>query len=169
MGHLCRAGSIIVGFLLFYFLQAPVAKNSVFGTYWASGRAASMGLNPFATYPTTFRANYSNYDGPSAAPDLNLSPPVLLPLFQALSHLSLSNFAKASSAISFLLPLATVVLLLARNPRMQNRQILWLLFAEPTPATFLNGQIYFFLFLLGAAAWISFSQKREWTLPSPSD
>jgi hypothetical protein len=154
------AGCLIVALLVVYFVQT-IPRSRLCNTYWASGWAASRGLNPYAAYPETFRSNLSPFGGPASTPDFNLNPPCLLPLFQALSHLSITNFVVAWTAGSFLLLIATVAMLLWHRPDMQRRQIVWLLLAAPALETLLTYEDYFLLFLLAAVAWISLQRKRE--------
>src|ERR1700758_2631280 len=71
------------GFLLISALIACINLNArapegfgVFGTFWASGWAASHHLNPYAEYPLTLKV-HPFADSPLVVTDLNLSPPAL--------------------------------------------------------------------------------------------
>ncbi|HEX6497378.1 MAG TPA: glycosyltransferase family 87 protein, partial [Acidobacteriaceae bacterium] len=93
--------------------------------------------------------------------DINLNPPCLLPLFHALSHLSLARFAMVWTAGSFVLLFATVAMLLWNRPDMQHRQVLWLLLARPVFETLWSGQVYFLLFFFSALALVC-AERRRW-------
>ncbi|HWE83316.1 MAG TPA: hypothetical protein VG267_00125, partial [Terracidiphilus sp.] len=54
----------------------------VFGSFWASGWGAAHGLNPYSVYPRTYRFDDNLYQLHTQI-SLNLSPPPILPLFQA--------------------------------------------------------------------------------------
>jgi len=62
---------------------------AAYGSYWASGRAAHSGANPYATFPETFRSRA--HDG-TIIDDINLNPPCALPAMSALSRLNLRPF-----------------------------------------------------------------------------
>jgi hypothetical protein len=143
--------------LVIALLLVPLVQKEThpeFGTYWSSGAAAAQGLNPYAVYPETFVAYWGPFGGPKTNFELNLNPPLMLPLFQAMSHLSMARFATAWTVVSFFLFASTVGLLLWRFPAMQSRQLLWLLLACPVFDTFDNGTIYFLLFFLSAVACV---------------
>lgn len=151
-------GCIVVGLLLLILVQK---SNLNFGTYWESGHAATNGLNPYAAYPRTNLTQSPSFLGPvKTNVDLNLNPPIMLPLFAALSHLMGARFVTAWTAGSFLLFASAVGLLLWRFPEMQTRQLLWLFLACPVVDTFLGGQIYFLLFFLSAVACVD--RERGW-------
>lgn len=153
------ATCLVMALVLFFFLRA--GKETIFDTFWASGAALLHGMNPYAAYPLTIQSHVQMPGAPQIAGDINLNPPFMLPLFQVLAHLTLPQFTVVWTAGSFLLLIFTVSLLLAHNPMMQKRQILWLLLASPMTDTLLSGQIYFLLLLLAALAWISLDDGRE--------
>src|SRR5258707_2442813 len=132
---------LVTALLLADFLQKGTTD---FGTFWASGAAAAKGLDPYAAYPETFLAHWEQFGGPKTNAEINLNPPLMLPLFQAMSHLSMARFVTVWTVVSFLLLAATVGLLLWRFPAMQNRQLMWLLLACPVFDSFGHGTIYLF-------------------------
>jgi hypothetical protein len=156
---------ILLGIAVMSFLQRNGVRSGkggyylIFGSYWASGRAAAHGLNPYAGYPLTFR--YHLTASPREFVDLNLNTPCLLPLFQALSHFSIGTFIVVWMLGSFLLFVIGAGLLLRRYPRMQNRQILWLLLATSVFETLGGGHVYALLFFIATVAWIALSDGYE--------
>lgn len=151
------AGCIILTFIVLLFLQKR--DTGAFGTYWGSGNAAIHGLNPYGVYPTTWRSDYRPFGGPSSMPDLNLNPPCVLPLLQALSHLSIERFAVVWTVCSCLIFMSMTAWILSREPQIQNRQVLWLLLSSLPFNTIFCGQIYGLVFLLATLAW--FFKKNE--------
>ncbi|WP_263419025.1 glycosyltransferase family 87 protein [Terriglobus albidus] len=132
-------------------------KYAVFGTYWESGHAAIHGLNPYATYPETGRVDYSLYGGDTATPDVNLNPPVLLPYFQFLAHLTIRRFIVLQIVISALWFAAGTLLI---GPGLQGRQVICLLASVPVIGAISSGQIYGLLFFLSALAW--YLHQKGW-------
>lgn len=131
---------------------------AAFGSYWASGRAAHAGANPYATFPETYRSLAQ--DG-TVIDDINLNPPCALPMISALSRLNLRQFGMSWTAGSLLCLLCATALLLWQYPTMQLRQIVWLLLSTPIVITLLCGQIYLFLMLLSTLGLILAERKRE--------
>jgi hypothetical protein len=129
--------------------------HQCFGTYWASGRAAAQGLNPYVAYPETFRGDYRDYGGSPSVPDLNLNPPFVLPILQFLSYLPIQSFSVLWAVIGFLAQITATAMLLWIRPEMQNRQICWLLCSAPVIDGLAFGQIYSVLGLLIAIAYVS--------------
>jgi hypothetical protein len=154
-------GVLIIGLVALNLVYTGIEPNSVYGTYWASGNAAIHRQNPYGEYLETFHSNFSRFGGAARAPDLNLNPPSLLPLFQAAAHLPMAQYAIAWNIGSFFIFAIAAALLLWFQPEMQNRQILWLLLARPVFDTFFNGQIYSLLFLFAALAWLFYKSGRE--------
>lgn len=136
--------------------------HSVFGTYWASGRAAAVGLNPYAVYPETYRSDFSSFHGPKAVADINLNPPCTLPFFQALAYLPLGAYRWVWSMGSVALLVLGAGLLLWQRPAMHPYQVLWLLAAAPVLNTIGAGQVYAVLFLLACLA-LFFSNNGKLT------
>lgn len=145
LGFLC-----LIGVVLAVSLTHRTGNGyATFGTLWASGKAAVNGLNPYTHYPETFHApDYSAWD-------LNLNPPWTLPVLEALSHLTIEHFKQVWTVLTGLCFLAGGLILIARQPELQGRQILWLMLCAPAIATFNEGQIYAWPFLFGTLAWLA--------------
>ena len=118
-------GGCILLFLVVISLLQPDGVRSgkggyylIFGSYWASGKAAAQGLNPYAEYPLTFKYHLSA--SPLGFVDLNLNTPCLLPLFQALSHLTIGRFITVWMLGSLLLFISGTGILLWRYPEMRT-------------------------------------------------
>ena len=147
------------GFILFLLttgiFSRPVTNPPSFPLFWASGAAATKGLNPYLAYPDTFYTH--DIIGRKIRPvaEINLNPPSMLPFFQALSHLPIQRYAHVWAVGSFLMLLGTVALLMWNRPEIQKRQIIWLLLSAPAIITLTGNQIYFFLFLLCTLALLS--------------
>jgi len=154
-------GWIVLLGTVFIFALVPrgPGKYAVFGTYWESGHAAIYGLNPYTAYPETGRVDYSPYGGSAATPDVNLNPPVLLPYFQLLAHLTILRFIVLQIFISALWFAAGTLLL---GPGLQGRQAICLLASVPVIAAISSGQIYGLLFLISALAWQF--HKKGWVV-----
>jgi hypothetical protein len=94
--------------------------------------------------------------------DLNLNPPCVLPVFQALSHLSLRRFSLVWTVGSFLVLFSTVALLMWQYPELQKRKILWLLLSVPAFDTLIGGELYFALFFLSALTLVFVERDHKW-------
>jgi len=154
-------GWIVLLGTVFIFALAPrgPGKYAVYGTYWESGNAAIHGLNPYAAYPETGKVDYSFYGGHAATPDFNLNPPILLPYFQLLAHLTISRFIVLQIFISALW-FAAATLLIGHG--LQGRQAICLLASVMVIGAISTGQIYGLLFFLSTLAWKF--HKRGWAL-----
>lgn len=131
----------------------------MFGTYWASGNAAAHGADPYIAYP---QSHIFNQGTELTVRDINLNPPLMLPVFELLSHLSIHGFAVAWSIVSATC-LAMSVLLLLQQFQPQTRQLLWLCLCSAALDTILAGQIYFLLLLLSTLGLIALLRDREST------
>jgi hypothetical protein len=127
--------------------------HRVLATCWASGDAANHGRNPYEVQPLTFRIRVPARD--ARIVDLNLNPPLLLPLFQALELVPIETAAYVLTYLSWLLFVLSGGILLTLHPAMQKRQALWLLLSMPVISTLGLGQIYSLLLLLGIGIWAS--------------
>jgi Glycosyltransferase family 87 len=130
-------------------------KLRVFGSFWASGWAASHGLNPFALYslsPETIVPGVF---------DINLSPPALLPLFALLSHCDPAQAARAwivSQAVLFIL--ATGILLAAARAALRPWQACWILLTPQIYDGIRLGQDYAVLYLMAVLGWVALRTGR---------
>ncbi len=150
-----QSASLVIGILLLLIvgyatLRSDDPHHSVFGTYWASGRAALHGQNPYAPYPETYRSHF----GGRPMPDLNLNPPVVLPALAALARLPMATFGRVWTALSLLSFIAAILLLYRELRDLHPFQLLWLFAMTPTLNTVSTGQIYGTLFLLAAVGLV---------------
>jgi hypothetical protein len=152
--------SIFVLLSALAFTRADQEGDSPFATFWVSGRAATAGLNPYAIYPLSYQGHLERFGGTDLRAESNLNPPIMLPLFQLASHLSLLAFSYTWTVLSFLLLISCVRVLTKVNPDMQTRQLLWLMICAPTLETLGELQIYFLLLALAMVALISLRRGR---------
>jgi len=132
----------------------------IFGSFWASGWAAAHQLNPYAAYPLT----YTPGTPPHAKPvlDLNLNPPTLLPLFEALSWFRPDDVVKIWTLLSVALYIGSAFLLVRKyEPQIQHRQVIWLLLSWPVLNTLRIGQLYGLITALAVVAWILLEDNRQ--------
>ena len=87
-----NAGSLLTfvcGAFVLFLICVPVLQRNlsalVAGLYWESGSAAARGANPFAPFPNEPTAHMMAMGEQYDVLDLNLNPPCVLPVFQALS------------------------------------------------------------------------------------
>ena len=134
----------------------------MFSSYWASGDAANHHLNPYAPQPLTWIIRIK---GEEAHPitDLNLNPPFLLPLFQAIALFPLRAGFAVWTFASFLLFAATTASILWLTPSMSEASILCLTLGMPIVLTQGIGQIYGLLFGLGTVAWMALKSGNKVT------
>lgn len=131
----------------------------VFGTFWASGYAASHHLNPYGPYGLSYRfedlATHTHVS-------LNLSPPPLLPLFQFAALFKPETAVISWTFISLLLFLLSLALLMVEyGERVQRRQILWFLLGPAPLDALMLGQDYALLVFLVVVAWLLFARHRK--------
>jgi hypothetical protein len=141
------------------------AHFNTFGTYWASGRAVSQGLNPYAAYSSTGRMHFFALGDWQNILDVNLNPPCLLLVFQIMSHLEPRAFQIAWMVASLTLLISAAWLIVSHQPDIPRFHILWLLLQVSIFDTVLSGQIYFALLFLSTVTWILIDKKRD-LLPS---
>jgi hypothetical protein len=122
-----------------------------FASFLASGRAATAGQNPYYFPPTT----YLVYPGDVEIEQLNLNPPLVLPLFQALAVAD-PNVAFYGWYLLSCAGYALALALLARaypQPRLWVRGA-WALSLAGLWQVLALGQIYVPLLLAVVAAWL---------------
>jgi glycosyl transferase family 87 len=146
-------GLLILALVGYTTVRGDDPHHSLFGTYWASGRAALDGQNAYALYPETYRSDLRWCGGSASAPDLNLNPPATLPLFALLARMPMATFARVWTVLSVFGFLAGIALL-CWQLELPPYQLLWLFAMTPTLNTISAGQIYALLFLLAAAACV---------------
>ena len=132
----------------------------VFGSFWASGWAAAHHLDPYAVYPLTWIFHLDGHPGTVA--DLNLSPPAMLPIFEAMAWFSPAVAAKIWTLLSLGLFLGCGALLVQTyRGHIQHRQIVWFLLARAVFNTLWLGQDYSLFVALAVAAWLLLERDRQ--------
>lgn len=135
-------------------------RFKVFGSFWASGLALSQHQNPYGIFPMTYR--FEDFLHHQVIVSLNLSPPTLLPFFQAISHFNPDSVIKVWTFTSLFLFLASLCLLLLEYGRqIQRRQILWLLLGATALDTMLMGQDYAVLLGCMVLGWVLIEHNRH--------
>ena len=157
------ASAVVLAAALVYttFLNTSAPDGlKVFGSFWASGWAAAHHLNPYAVYPLTWIFKLPGH--PGKVVDLNLSPPALLPLCEALARFSPNVAVKIWTLLSAGLFIGCGALLVREyRETIQHRQILWFLLARATLNTLGLGQDYALFVALAVGAWLLLERKRE--------
>ena len=132
----------------------------VLGSFWASGWAAAHGQNPYAVYPLTWTFVLPGHAGQVV--DLNLSPPALLPFFEAFASVSVDAAVKIWTLVSALLLIGAAAMLVGvHRGHVQHRQILWFLLARAMFNTLWLGQDYSLMIVLAVAAWVLLERDRQ--------
>lgn len=128
-----------------------------FGSFWASGKAATEGLNPYGVHPQTFRILGTDIVHP------NLNPPASLLLFAPLSQFDPNLVAKFVWWASLLAYIVIVTTALRRQPDpVATLPMAAWAFALPAFWDGLRlGQIYLPLLVLVAGAWYLLERRRE--------
>lgn len=157
------ASIIVVVAALIYLQDLNIHAHDglkVFGSFWASGWAASHHLNPYAVYPLTWTFQLPGHPGTLA--DLNLSPPALLPFLQAIALLTPNVAVKVWTAISLLLFIGSAALLTREyQQHVQHRQIIWLLLGTAGLNMLWLGQDYSIFLALAVAAWLLLERNQH--------
>ena len=122
--------------------------TQVFSSYWASGRALATGANPYSWLPET----YSGYVDGKLVGDINLNPPVFLPICQLFAQAPMMLGAFGFIAVSALLYVA-LVWMLADRTDAPAWKMGWALLLPPMVDTVAMGQNYILLFVLALTAW----------------
>lgn len=139
-------------------LPTPVLFD--FGSFWESGRAAAAGLDPYATYPLTFRVSIGGF----AIENPNLNPPAALPLFDLFARADPYVAFRHWWAVSVAAWMAALALLAWRSTVAGPWRAVVLLWACALAGlwdTLVLGQIYLPLALAAVAAWILLEDRRD--------
>lgn len=123
-----------------------------FGSFVASGRAASEGLNPYGIYPLTLRVELPGFESWNP----NLNPPISALLFQAFDGADPSVTYQVWRWISVVVYAAAILLLVSRVGNRVEALIItvWAFALAGFWDTLFLGQIYLPLVLAGIAAWL---------------
>lgn len=146
-----------IGFavLLSLFLIIWFDDFRVFGSFWASGDAWRNGLNPFAEQPLTWRVAIP---GPDVI-DVNLNPPVLLPMMALFSLADMKPMAVVWLLVSLALALVSLVIA-SRSSDGNKLKLAWALSCSALVDTLMLGQIYALLLLLGTGVHMGVRSGR---------
>src|SRR3712207_9139947 len=110
-----------------------------FGSFVASGRAASEGLNPYGIYPLTLRVELPGFESWNP----NLNPPISALLFQAFDVADPYLVYRVWRWISVAFYAATILLLIRRFGHLQATVVaLWAFALAGFWDTLFLGQIY---------------------------
>ncbi|MBV8719820.1 MAG: DUF2029 domain-containing protein [Chloroflexi bacterium] len=128
-----------------------------FGSFYESGRAALQGTNPYDIYPLTYFAAA----GPGGAA-INLNAPLSVVLFEILPTWTPYVAARIFNIAAVVAYLAAIGLLLASFPgARQPWRLIWALGVSSFWGTLALGQIYTFLALATALAWVLLRKDRS--------
>lgn len=126
-----------------------------FGSFWASGKAALEGLDPYAVYPETFRLAGADTYHP------NLNPPAALLLFAPLAWLDPWVTIKVQWWLGLAVYTGFVAFTLYRNPRPDAMLIgAWALAFPAFWDGIRMGQVYLPMMIAAAAAWHLMERDR---------
>jgi len=129
-----------------------------FSSWIASGQAAKAGGNPYLVYPLTYMVRVGN----TYVPAPNLNPPISVLVFQSIADAPLDLTFRAWHLISFILFLASVMLLVSSYPRFATRRrLLWTFALTGLWSTLQQGQIYMPMLLAVAGAWLLLQRQNQ--------
>ncbi len=141
--------------LIYFWFGSQSGQLYDFGSFWASGKAALEGLDPYGVYPETFRSRAADTVHP------NLNPPASLLLFAPLSLLDPYLTVKAQWWIGLLLYGFIVIYTLRRHPQPAAMAIGVWAFALPAFWDGIRlGQLYLPLMAGAALAWHLMERDR---------
>jgi len=123
-----------------------------FGSFVASGSAASEGLNPYGIYPLTLRVELPGFESWNP----NLNPPISALMFQAFDLADPYAMYQVWRWISVAVYAAAVLLLVSRASNRVEAMIIaiWAFALAGFWDTLFLGQIYLPLVLVSVAAWL---------------
>ncbi|MEE1655332.1 glycosyltransferase family 87 protein [Microvirga sp. CF3062] len=147
---------IVIAALLAIRAELPRILNEPglwdFGSFVASGRAASEGLNPYGIYPLTLRVELPGFESWNP----NLNPPISALLFQAFDVADPYVTYQVWRWISVAVYAAAILLLVSRVKNRAEALVIavWAFALAGFWDTLFLGQIYLPLVLAGVAAWL---------------
>lgn len=145
------AGILILLILGQLIRSVPTHELRDFGSFYASGQAASKGLNPYGVYALTYHVKSKIFEGDNP----NLNPPISVLLFEIVSTLDVHTLFKALWFLSLFLYGLSLCLLISAYSKNVTGWHLLLAFAFPGVwDTLFLGQIYMPLLLTAVGAWI---------------
>lgn len=149
---------LLISFVNGLMWSLPDGRLLDFGSFWASGEAAVLGLNPYGVYEHTFKIHTPTFD----LENPNLNPPASLLFFGPISYVNPYLGFFLIWASSFLVYFFSIIFLYKNYEKSLN---LWTLFwALSLPAfwdTLHLGQIYAWLALLSISGWILIEKNKD--------
>ena len=158
--RLAAGGVLLV--LAAYGLHAawPTGELRDYGSFVASGRAATEGENPYGIHPLTFHVALPGFE----VWNPNLNPPVSIPVFQVFDLVDPHRGFAAWWGVSLLCYVAAIALLTRRyGGRRRWLLVPWALALAGFWDTLALGQIYLPLVLAAVGAWLLLERGREVT------
>ncbi len=148
--------ALLCSFALFYFAYGlPPGPLNDYGSFWAAGKAASAGLDPYAVYAETFRSPATGHVHP------NLNPPASLLLFAPLARLAPAATMTALWWGGLIVYAGIVILMLRRHPRPDGLLVgAWALALPALWDGLRLGQVYVLLFAGAALVWYLLEEAR---------
>ncbi len=148
--------ALLCSFALFYFRYGvPPGPLNDYGSFWASGKAANAGLDPYAVYPETFRSPATGHVHP------NLNPPASLLLFAPLARLAPEATMTALWWGGLLVYAGIVIATLRRLGRPDGLLVgAWALALPALWDGLRLGQVYVLLFAGAALVWYLLEEER---------
>lgn len=151
-GLLQAAAALLIVFSALWYWPRGQSRLD-FGSFVASGQAASEGKDPFAMYPLSFRVAFPGVGLVVDSPNLN--PPISVPFFQVLALFEPQAAHQGWYVVSFLLYLVVLGLLMREYPRQACAlRLAWALSLAGLWNTLGLGQIYLPLLLAATVAWV---------------
>lgn len=138
-------------------IALPTGELRDYGSFVASGRAATAGENPYGIYPLTFHVVLPGID----VWNPNLNPPVSLPLFQLFDTFDPVRGFRLWWSLSFWAYLCAVALLVRRyGAGLSWLLAFWAIALAGFWDTLALGQIYLPLVLAAVGAWLLMERGR---------
>jgi hypothetical protein len=151
------AGAALFGTLalLYFWFGQQGAQLYDFGSFWASGKAAVQGQNPYAVYLETFRSAAGNTVHP------NLNPPFSLLFFAPLSHFDPHSTIKVLWWLGLAAYAAFLALTLRRTANPNTLLVgVWALALPAFWDGIRMGQVYLPMMLGAALVWHWMEKER---------
>lgn len=150
--------AVLLTFLIAWSISwaLPTGELRDYGSFIASGRAGTHGLNPYGIYPLTFHVVLPGFD----VWNPNLNPPISVPVFAQFDRIDPRTGFAAWWVLSLLCYLGAVLLLARTYARGRFVLVLWALALAGFWDTLALGQIYLPLVLATVASWILLDRGR---------
>ena len=154
---LCLAALAVRG----AWMSEPPGELRDYGSFVASGRAASQGADPYGIHPLTFHVVLPGFD----VWNPNLNPPISVLAFQAFDLVAPERGLWLWRRLSLLFYVAALAVLAAQyGGGRRGLTILWALALAGFWDTLALGQIYLPLVAAAAASWVLLDRGR--TVPA---